>query len=593
MTAKDISLLNKLESVIAANLKNEQFGVKVLAGYAGLSRSQLHRKLHKIEGKNISRFIRDYRLKEAKKMLIEQEMIPSEIWYEVGFKSLSYFSRSFKAYFGYSPSKIDSIVNKSEEVAIQDKLSTLGEAIMVFPFKNLSPNKENEYLAVGIVEAIGRDLSGINNLNIISSSGVASLGSMREIREKLGVTLILQGTLQQQNELLRIEIKLFNTADRRQIWAQHYDRKVLDILQIQSDIAQNIVTALKSNISVKEQATIAKRTSYDALAYDDYLKGIYHMNQIGDQGINESLQYFKKAIDIDPSIAPAYAAIANVYHMKASIFSASINSEEAFRKAEMYLNTAIKLDPDLPFNYTMKAFQLTFFHWNFIEANTYYKLGMKASEPLNYIMYRDFLQFVNRHEEAMEVSLKIDKEAPFYPNAPMIMPYYYEGMYEKGLVYIEERLASFSTQHLTYDNAGFFMLNTGHYDRAIALFQYLIEIKGKRYPRILGWMAAAYAHKGEMENVQSVLLELKELKKTTNAGSPGWFTAIVYAALGQKNEALKWLKTAIQDHEMEVPWLVSEPQLYGLHGLPDFDALVQTVGFPENAYPIKLPKTLC
>ncbi len=592
MTNSSQTFLKKLESLIAANLNNEQFGVEQLANLVGLSRSHLHRKLQKINKKSISRLIREYRLEEAKKILIEKEMTASEVYYQVGFGSLSYFSKCFKEYFGYPPSKVCSKIIQSTNTDIQYRSLKIGGSIMVLPFKNLSPTKENEYLAHGIVEAISRNLSSINNLSVISSSGTTSSSSMKEIREKIGVATILQGSLQQQDHILRIEIKLFNTSDGRQIWAQHYDRKVLDMLQIQSDIAKNVVSTLKSSLSIEEQTILAKRTSYNPLAYDNYLKGMYHMNQIGDYGIHQSLTYLKKAIAIDPLIAPAYSAIANIYHMKASIFSASINSKEALKIAEGYLDIAMKLDKDWHFNYTMKAFQLTFFYWNFKEADKYYKQGLKDKKPLNYIMYRDFLQFVNRHQEAMEISLKIDRETPFYPNVPMIMPYYYSGMHKKGFAYIQERLTSFSSQHLTYDNAGFFMLNTGNYDKAINLFQHLIEIKGKRYPRIIGWMAAAHAHNGEKEKVQELLIELKELKKRTNAGSPNWFIAIIYAALGKKREAIKWLKIAIEDHEMEVPWLVSEPQFYLLHGIPDFDTLVQKVGFPDYAYPIKVSKTI-
>lgn len=590
MTNRDRFLLKKLESLIAVNLKNEQFGTEVLASLVGLSRSHLYRKVQGNTGKSISRFIRDYRLEEAKKMLVEKEMIPSEVWYEVGFNSLSYFSKSFKEYFGYSPSKITSKTVQSNGITKQDKVLELRDSILVLPLKNLSPTKENEYLAYGIAEAISRDLSGVNSINVISSLGITHLNSLKDIKQKLGATKVLQGSLQQQDQTLRIEIKLFDATSDLQIWAAHYDRKVLDMLQIQIDIAQNVVSALQSSMSIEEEAVLIKRTSYNPLAYDLYLKGMYHMNQIGDHGIQESLTYFKKAIDTDPSIAPAYAAIANTYHMKASIFSASINRNEAFEKAETYLNMAIKLNKSLPFNYTMKAFQMTFFHWNFREADKYYKLGIKAEKPLNYIMYRDYLQFVNRHQEAMEISLKIDREFPFYPNAPMIMPYYYGGMHEKGVSYIQERLLSFSSQHLTYDNAGFFMLNTGNYEKSIELFQHLIEVKGKRYPRILGWMATAYARKDETKKARELLIELKELSKKGNAGSPKWFIAIVYAALGEKKEAIKWLQIAIEDHEMEVPWLVSEPQFYCLHGIHDFDVLVQKVGFPDYAYPIKLPK---
>lgn len=124
------------------------------------------------------------------------------------------------------------------------------------------------------------------------------------------------------------------------------------------------------------------------------------------------------------------------------------------------------------------------------------------------------------------------------------------------------------------------------------MFKGVLEVSPYRIPRTLGWLGAAYAKKGDTQKAVELQNELKELKSKTDAGSPALGIAIIHSALGEKQEALKWLKIAIDDHEMEVPWLVSEPQLYPLHGMPEFDALVKRVGFRDYAYPVKLPENL-
>ncbi len=588
MINSDQSFLEQIKTNIAANLTDEQFGVVHLANMMGMSRSHLYRRLQKIKGKSISRYIREYRLEVARLLLLEKEMTTSEVSYNVGFGSPSYFSKCFREYFGYSPSKTRLFIfSNTQRESINRLDKTEKRSVMVLPLKNLSSNKKNQYLVEGVVYELNRLLSEIADLRVISSSAISNWNSIIEIREKLGVETVIQGSLQQQNDTLRIEIALFDTFDGSQIWAQKYDRKILNLLQIQSDIAKAIVYELKINMSAKERSIIIKRTSYNPLAYDSYLKGVYHMNLFGEKEVEQSLSYFEKAISIDSSIAPAYAAIANFYHMKASIFSASIDSKEAFTHAKRYLDIALKLDKDWHLNFTMKAFQLTFFHWNFEEANLYYEIGLKAKKPLNYIMYRDFLQFENRHQEALEISLRVNRYTPFYPNAPLILSYYYCGMYSEGEAFLNERLASFPTHHLIYDNGGFFMLNTGNYEKAIRLFEQLILLKERRFPRALGWMGAAYARLGEFEKSRKILAELKELKKKTDAGSPAWFTAIILSALDQKKEALKWIQIAVDDHEMEVVWLVCEPQFFSLHGDPKFGSLVKQVGFREHSYPIK------
>lgn len=571
-------LIERLENHIASNLNNSQFGVEALANLMSMSRSNLHRKLKKINGKSTSRFIREYRLEKARQILGKGEVSASEASYLVGFNSASYFNKCFSRHFGYPPSKTSSKIAQ-----INDEKS-----IIVLPFKNLMSNQNNQYLAEGLVEAISRNLSSIDSLKVISSNASNGLYSIKKIASKLGVTHVLKGSLQTQENLVRIEIKIFETFGEKQIWADNFDRKVFNILKVQNEIAVKIAKVLNSKISKKEQSILTKRTSYNGEAYNNYLKGMYYMNHFEENNLKKALAYFEKAIEKDITITPAYAAISNYYHMKASVFSASISRNEAFKQAEKYLNKALKLDKDWHFNYTMKAFQLTFFYWDFEEADKNYKIGLKAKQSLNYLMYRDFLQFENRHEEALNIALKIDRETPFYPNPSLIMSYFFNGMYKEGEAFIKEKLSAFPTNHLIYDNAGFFMLNTGNYKRAIALFRQLIQMESKRFPRILSWMGAAYAKAGEIEKATALLSELKILKLKTDSGSPAFFIAIIYVALDKKQEALKWLKTAIDNHEMEIPWLVSEPQLYPLHGHPVFDALVKQVGFRPHAYPIKL-----
>jgi len=584
------NFLEKIENHIAVNLKNEQFGVERLSQLMGMSRSHLHRKLKNINGKSISQVIREYRLEMAKKLLLEEELTASEVTHCVGFSSPSYFSKCFTKYFGYSPGKTKHN-NDLLKDSIEEGFVKLDKTIMVLPFKNLSPNEQNQYLVDGMVDAISRHLTSINGLKVVSSLVLSKLISINEIGEKYGVSSVIQGSVQQQqNNIIRIEIKLLDTYDGRLIWAQNYDRKVFDLLEIQSQISTRIVYALKISISKDEHSLITKRTSYHPVAYDNYLKGMYYMNQFGAKEVDKSLEYFEKAIEIDNSIAPAYSAITNYFHMKASIFSASIDSKESLRKAKQFLDISMKLDKDWHFNFTMKGFQLAFFEWDFLKANKYYQMGLRANKPLNYIMYRDYLQIINQHEEALKVSLYVDREMPFYPNFSIVMSFYYNGLYEEGESYISERLPSFPTNYLAYDNSGFFYLNIGKYDKAIHLFQKAIKIANKRFPRILGWTGAAYAKKGEPEKARALLNELKEQKLNNHAGSPAWFIAVIHSALGEAMDALKWIGIAIDEKEMEVPWLISEPQFYSLHGLVAFDDLVKKVGFLKNRYPVKLRK---
>jgi tetratricopeptide (TPR) repeat protein len=133
----------------------------------------------------------------------------------------------------------------------------------------------------------------------------------------------------------------------------------------------------------------------------------------------------------------------------------------------------------------------------------------------------------------------------------------------------------------TMDSYGFILLNSGRYTEAIKIFLEIFKIENQRYPRILGWLGAAYAHSGQTDRAQEILEELKNRQAISSAGSTAFFTAVVCSALGETADALHWLRIAIDDHEMEIPWLISEPQFFHLHDHPTFAKMVAEIGFPS------------
>lgn len=126
-------------------------------------------------------------------------------------------------------------------------------------------------------------------------------------------------------------------------------------------------------------------------------------------------------------------------------------------------------------------------------------------------------------------------------------------------------------------------LNSARYEEAIESFNKAIGIIGKRTPRMIGWMGAAYAKQGKLDRATEFLNELIDMRKTTNAGSGNFYIAVVCSAMGKEDEAIRWLEKAYLDHDMEMPWLISEPQFYNLHKNTKFVELARKIGFPESS----------
>ncbi len=624
------AFLGKVSKEVEANLNNEQFSVEELAGLMKMSRSHLHRKLKQASGQSANQFIREYRLQKGMELLKLEDMTVSEVAFKVGFGSHSYFTTCFAEHYGYPPGEVKHNLNentgettaprvqekKEENKSSEIKQIVIGglvlfilltgfflyqqftpnagqaqiaessnnNSIAILPFKNLNKDQENEYFSEGVTEAINRHLSQIGDLKVISLTSTnryrESNQSAQEIGSELKVSNLLEGSIQRYENTIRIEVRLINTSNETQIWAKNYDRELKDILKTQTEIAENVTLALKSTLSPEEKAVLSQKMTESAEAYDLYLKGVYEHQTYTTEGNHRSLKYFQRALALDSNFALAHAGMAISYISQASIFGAELSALEGLSLAKPFLDRAIALDPTLVEARAFNAFYLLYHNWDFEGAEQEYRKAVVTNYTEALSLYADFLNFTRRHKEALFISRKLDKTAPYYPNTRMILSLYYTGRYEEAEAFARSRVRVFNNYY-TLDSYGFLMLNTGKCVEAIPIFQKVIQIEGIRYPRILGWMGAAYAHSGEREKALELLEELKAKIPGNDAGSLRFFIAVIYAALGDKSAALLWLQVAYEQHEMEMPWLISEPQFYPLHQEPAFQDLVNKIGFPQ------------
>lgn len=623
------TLLEVLEKEVEANLKNEQFGVEELAQKVGMSRSNLHRKLQLATGQSVSQYIREYRLHKALAYLETGILTVSEVAYEVGFGSPSYFTTCFTEYFGYAPSmakhKIKAIDTDNEEnlvtitsprypqwarkvmvpgffiatllatylvyqLLIKENAppvhenSLYGKSIAVLPFKNLSKDDENAYFVDGVVGTITTHLSSIKDLKVISRTSAdryrGSAQSIPEIARELRVSHLLEGSIQRFQNTVRIDVRLVDAHSEGQVWAEHYDREIKDIFTIQNEIAENVSTVLQTTLSPEEKELLSQTSTDNPEAYDLYLKGEYEFNTYTRNGIHRAAQCFQQAIALDSGYARAYGALAASYILKAGMFGAELSPLEAFSLAKPLLDKALFLDPDNIEALTWKGFYLLYNDWDFEGTEQLYRKAVAFDFQTALALYADFLNFTGRHDEAISISKRLDQADPYYPNSRMVLSLYYAGRYEEAEEFAHSRMRMFNN-YSTMENYGFLLLNTGRYRESIPVFQRVLQIEGIRYPRVLGWMGAAYARSGETGKALELLEELKEKINHTDAGALRFFIAVIYAALDEKPLALHWLQESFVQHEMEIPWMKSEPQFFGLHGDPAFESLLTKVGFPS------------
>ena len=226
--------------------------------------------------------------------------------------------------------------------------STNGSSIAVLPFVNMSPDKDQDYFCEGIAEELINGLGRIRNLRVASRTSAFQFRGaeldIRDIGEKLGVNTVLEGSVRKAGERLRITAQLVNVDDGYRLWSNRYDRDLKDVFAIQDEIAENIVEALRVTLSPKERRAIQAVATRDVNAFDFYLRGRQFFYQMDRRRYELARQMYRRAIEIDPAYALAYAGIADC----ASFLFMYADSSEANQQQAMEASEkALELDPEL------------------------------------------------------------------------------------------------------------------------------------------------------------------------------------------------------------------------------------------------------
>ena len=339
----------KAEAIVLENISNEQFGVSQLADAMNMSRSNLLRKIRKDAQLSASQFIRQIRLEKAMEFLREGSLTVSEVSYEVGFGSTSYFIKCFREHYGYPPGEASN--RPLEELQVGSGTGTkpkwkviiagilammalsiiwiytrknspkseLEKSIAVLPFKNESADSTNAYFVNGLMESTLNNLQKIEDLRVVSRTSVEkyrnTAKAIPEIAGELDVNYFVEGSGQKVGDRVMLHIQLIDASSDRPIWSEQYSRKIDDIFTLQNEVARKIVDAIEALVTPEELERIEKRPTENLVAYDYYLQGLERMNAGNPEGLLDAISLFEKAIEHDSQFALAYADIAISYFL--------------------------------------------------------------------------------------------------------------------------------------------------------------------------------------------------------------------------------------------------------------------------------------
>ncbi len=225
------------------------------------------------------------------------------------------------------------------------------KSIAVLPFENLSRDPDNAYFATGVQDEILTRLAKVAELKVISRTSTqryqSSPANLREIAQQLGVAHILEGSVQRADDSVRVNVQLIRADTDAHLWAETYDRKLSEIFQVQSDIALQIARALEAKLTGREQREIGTVGTTNQQAYEAYLRGLVLDTAQSREETKESLASFRRAVELDPNFALAWAALAN----RESFRYFANRTPDQLGRARHAMEMALKLQPEASESY--------------------------------------------------------------------------------------------------------------------------------------------------------------------------------------------------------------------------------------------------
>jgi TolB-like protein len=466
-----------------------------------------------------------------------------------------------------------------------EDLTKLEKSIAVLPFENLSSDEEQAWFSDGITDVIINQLSKISDLRVLGRTStlkykeIEEKKSISEIGDELGVNFIIEGTVQRQENKMRISVQLIRTLNEGHIWSDIYDREWKDIFDVQSDIAQRIAVELKTVMTSDDRERIVKTDTKNPEAYNLYLQGRFYWYKRTEEGLNKSVEYFEKALTIDPDYALAYAGLADAYFVQT--WWRWFPRIEGNARAKEYAIRALDIDKNLAEAHTVMGAVLYWNDWNFEEAQKELLLAIELNP--NYATahqyYSELLDILRLNDEArLHINIALELDPFFFMYHSLSSMYYYnEGKLKESLEesYVVQELNPYYPSD--YWRRFYVYIRQGEGLKAAEALQKIM---------LLDTTTAKYANDvkeiSKKSGINGLLNFLIELQLTNS--TPSYYDlAAVYALLDKKEDALGCLEKALKENDPNILRIHSYPNFDNLRSEPRFVALIEKMGLSEYA----------
>lgn len=460
--------------------------------------------------------------------------------------------------------------------------TTARPRLAVLPLRNLSGDPAQEYFSDGLTEELMAQLSRVDpgRLGVIARSSVmqckAAQKGIEHIQRELGASYVLDGSVRRVNERVRISVQLIRARDQSHVWANSYDRDLRDILELQSEVARAVTMEITAKMAAPAMHSPGP---IDPETYSTYLMGRHFWNKRTVDGMFKAIECFERAVARAPGFAPALAGLADTYALLATIEVGAVAPVDAMPKAKAAAERALVLDSTLGEAHASLGFARLWFDWDWpaAEAEFLRAIELRPDYATARQWYASYLETVDRMDEAVaEVSraMELDPLSNVL-RAELGALYYLERDYDRAIEQSRKALELDPAFGLAYFNLGRSLTQQRKHREAIAELKKGYELS-QEAPAMMMVLGHAYAAAGKRSEALKMIDALAKVARRRYV--PAFYTAAIYAGLGDRENTLAYLAKARAERCDYLIHLPKEPAADPFRTDPRFMQIVPRVG---------------
>lgn len=456
------------------------------------------------------------------------------------------------------------------------------EALTVLPLENATGDPEADYYAAGLTDALSGQLGAATGIRLIALAGEARAEAASktpaEVGRALGVEAVIAGRLHRSSDRIAVDIQVIEPQRGRVLWSDRFERPGQQVLALQSDVVRAIAAEIRLTLRPESMERLATVRAVNPEAYEAFLKGRFEWNQRTEASLERAIGYFTKAIELDPTYAPAHAALADCYNQFGTVMVGTGSPREYRPRAAAAAIRALQIDPYSAEAHAALAY-VRHYDWQWEEAEKGFRraIELNPSFALARIWYANFLMSRGRMDEALEQVYAARELDPFslVVNTNVAWVLAMADRHEDALAQLDRTLALDSTYVQARMRRIDALLATARHTEAREEAERLVASTGDWPPAVIT-LANVHASTGEADAARALLTDLVG-REGQGYVAPGGIAGI-YAKLGDIEEALWWYGRAIDERSNAVAYLRLDPEAGPLQRDPRFRKMIAAAG---------------